>query len=512
MMDIILKKKIGQMMMCGFASPYFDEKAKRLVDELFIGNFVLFSRNIRDKETTLRLCAELGYHAHIKLGKQPFISIDEECGMVRRLHGVTTPFPGCLAVAAAGDASLAGQMGEMLGKELIDVGINMDFAPDIDVNVNPDNPVIGMRSYGDKPENVASFGISMAEGLRKSGVVPVFKHFPGHGDTAVDSHFGIPSIDHSMERLNRIELYPFKKALLNGAECFMVSHLLFRSIDPENPATLSYKVIRDFLKTKLGFNGIAISDCMEMAAITKNCNIGEACVRAVLSGIDIVLVSHTYEAQEEASEAIYRAVQEGRISMGIIDSALERIDRSKRGLPGLNFKPVYDHVKHNEFARNLYRRSITLADGTIPAIHSDTCVCLGVKAFQGTPAEDIPSPELDFSHIVSKSLHCDSISFDKDIDDKNIDELVRRAENKDLIILGIGDAHRFLNQRKLYNRLLERKKRMIVVSLRMPYDLAGLLKPTAHLCTYEYTFMAIEALCLVMKGELNPTGVLPLKI
>lgn len=500
------------MLMCGFTAPHWDEKAKRLVDELYIGNFVLFSRNITNYENTSKLCGEINAYSSIRLDKKPFISIDEECGMVRRLYGISTHFPGNLAVAAIDSETACQALGERLGKELADLGINMDFAPSLDVNVNPDNPVIGMRSYGDSPERVARLGLAMGKGLKESGVIPVFKHFPGHGDTAVDSHFGIPLINHSMDRLNEIELYPFKEAIKQNADCIMVSHLLFEAIDPEHPATLSRKVVHDFLKTELGFDGITVTDCLEMEAITKSYGIGEAAVRAIEAGIDIVLVSHTYEAQKTCVEAIYQAVESGRISMDAIENSVSKIDRYKQKLNRTGFAADINKTEHLEFAGRLYRQSVTLAAGELPPIDAQHFICLGVEAFQGTPAEDFPKPSLNFASTVSTRLHLDAVSFCNQPDDALIDHLVLLASQKNGMILGLADAHRFKSQRKLYERLLALGKSIVVVSLRMPYDLMGLPAPQTHLCSYEYTPMAIEAVCDALKRQIKPGGALPLKI
>ena len=242
-------------------------------------------------------------------------------------------------------------IGKLLGKELSAFGFNLDFAPVLDINSNPENPIIGDRSFGTRCTIVSELGIQTMEGIRSEHVIPVVKHFPGHGDTAVDSHKELPIIQKSLKDLHALELIPFKQAIEQGTEVVMIGHILLPKIDPTYPASLSEKIITGILREQLDYEGIIITDDMTMKAIVNTFEIGEAAVSAVKAGNDIVLVAHDYANVIKAKDAILQAVKTGEISEQRIDESVNRIlsikkkyNLSNTQLDGVNIQELNQSI------------------------------------------------------------------------------------------------------------------------------------------------------------------------
>src|SRR5947209_2537145 len=303
-----------------------------LIQRYHVGNILLFSRNVRDTRQVLELTQSLQTIA--KEAGQPYpllIAIDQENGLVQRLGEAATVFPGNMALGAIGSDEIAYQVALATGRELQALGINMNLAPVVDVNNNPANPVIGVRSFGEDPHLVARLGSAMVKGYAAAGILSCLKHFPGHGDTAVDSHLALPMIPHILQRLETLELVPFRSGIEAGAECVMIAHIAFPALAEQDnlPATLSRAIVQNLLREQLGFDGIIISDCLEMQAISDIFGTEPAAVMALQAGIDLVLVSHNYPQQRGSIEAIQAAIQAGELSPQTIAQAAERILKHK---------------------------------------------------------------------------------------------------------------------------------------------------------------------------------------
>lgn len=326
-----LSEKVGQLFQIGFSGFDLDAEIEAMIKDYYIGGVIYFSRNIKNLEQTARLSNQLQSLALNSGSKLPlFISIDQEGGSVSRLKGATN-FPSNMTLGVVNDKQLTNKIGKTVGSELKNLGININLAPVLDVNNNPNNPVIGVRSFGSDPKLVAELGKAYIEGIQSEGVIATAKHFPGHGDTETDSHLELPTINHDKERLNKIELYPFKKAIKAGVKSIMVAHIYFPAFEKEKgiPATLSKSVLTDLLRKKMNFKGLIITDCMEMKAIADNFGTAEGAVRAIKAGSDIVLVSHTYAEQKKAVKAVIEAIEKGRISENRIDESVKRIIKTK---------------------------------------------------------------------------------------------------------------------------------------------------------------------------------------
>ncbi len=332
-MSYDLRRLIGQLMVCGFPSPYVDSHVEQLIREYHVGNVILFSRNIESFDSTRHLTQQLQQLAQDSGQTQPLlICTDQENGMVSRFSKDVPGFPGNMALGATGDDKWAYSVGHMTGAFLALAGINMNLAPVLDVNNNPLNPVIGVRSFGDNPKRVAEMGVAMIRGLQESNVIACGKHFPGHGDTHVDSHRDLPRIPHHLGRMKRIELHPFEQAINQGLPAIMTAHIVFEQLDADYPATLSPKVLQGLLRETLGFTGVITTDCLEMQAILGTVGVGQGAVMALLAGADMIMVSHHFDLQIEAMNAIYDAVVKGQLPVARLEEAYGRIQRLKNSL------------------------------------------------------------------------------------------------------------------------------------------------------------------------------------
>lgn len=326
MADMSLKEKIGQMMMADFrfdgnGNPVtsINDSIASDISEYHLGGVILFSENMSDYDTTKQLIYDMQSNADMPM----LIGIDEEGGIVSRLDNSTIPHDSVLPAADMnGDTETAESSGNSIGKTLKSLGINLDFAPVADVNTNPNNPVIGDRAYGSDPDTVSDMASAFATGLKEAGVNGVAKHFPGHGDTATDSHAGAATSYHDMVRLEEIEFKPFQRLIDDDIPCVLVGHISLPEVTGNNtPATLSKEIV-DILRNDLNFDGVAITDAMNMGAIMDYYYNADAAVMAVEAGMDILLMPPNLEHYQSA---LVEAVESGRISESRIDESVERI-------------------------------------------------------------------------------------------------------------------------------------------------------------------------------------------
>ena len=318
-----LEEKVGQMIFAGIDGSTISEQAKQLISRDMVGGIILFKDNMIDIQQTVDLINDMKIES--MNNKIPlFFGVDEEGGRVTRLPGITK-FPTNLVIGKQNNEKLSYDIGALLGTALKTFGFNLDFAPVLDVNSNPSNPVIGDRSFGENPFIVSNLGIQTMKGIQSQSIIPVVKHFPGHGDTSVDSHKELPVIHKSKEDLQDLELIPFRDAVGNGADMVMVGHILLPNLDTKFPSSLSSKIINDLLRQEMGFQGVIITDDMTMDAITSNFDIGYASVEAVKAGNDLVMIAHNYTNVKKAVDSILEAVRKGEISEERINSSVIRI-------------------------------------------------------------------------------------------------------------------------------------------------------------------------------------------
>jgi len=324
--EMTLDEKIGQMIIVGFNGTGVNEELINLANINKVGGVILFKRNI---ETSEQL-KELNNNIEELNNEIPlFISVDEEGGRVNRLPIDMENFPSAKEIGLKNDKVYAYNNGKSIGESLKVTGFNMNYAPVLDIFSNPQNTVIGDRAFGSDIETVSTMGISTMKGIEDEGIISVVKHFPGHGDTFVDSHYGLPIVYKSLKELDNFEFIPFKKAIEEGCKAIMVSHILLDKIDNKNPSSMSKTVITGILREKLGFDGVIITDDMEMKAITENYTIEDASVKSIIAGCDILLIGSGTEYVNKVIDAIKEAILNGHISEERIDESVTRIIKLK---------------------------------------------------------------------------------------------------------------------------------------------------------------------------------------
>jgi beta-N-acetylhexosaminidase len=314
-----LRRQIGQLLIAGFNGHQIPPELRSLAREFGLGGVILFARNIAEPEQV----AEVAFDAARLLPDLPaWVSVDQEGGRVARLKAPFTEWPPMATLGRSGDVTLAERFARALAAELKAVGISLDFAPVLDVHTNPANPIIGDRAFGTDAEAVARRALAFARGLDAAGVIACGKHFPGHGDTATDSHLELPRIDHGWDRLERVELLPFRRAAAAGMPMIMTAHVVFAALDPDHPATLSPEVVTGLLRGRLGYRGVVVSDDLDMQAIAGHLGAGAAAVAAIRAGCDVVLACKDEAHQAEAEAALIReAESDGELRRRIGEAA-----------------------------------------------------------------------------------------------------------------------------------------------------------------------------------------------
>ena len=322
--NMTLDEKIGQMITIGIDGYSVDDTAKQLITDKKVGGVILFKNNISNSNQLLQLINDIkGINSTNKI--PIFISVDQEGGRVNRLPSEIKSLPSNEIIGNKNDNKLAYDIGKNIGYALGSFGFNMDFAPVLDVNSNPNNTVIGDRSFSNDKDKVASLGASEINGFKDSNIISVAKHFPGHGDTATDSHYALPIINKTLDELKSVEFVPFKKAIEEKVPAIMVSHILMPQIDANNPASMSKTIITDILRKDLKFDGLIVTDDMTMGAVTNELDITTACINSINAGADLLLVCHGYDNEINVINDIKDAVNNGIISIDTINSSVYKI-------------------------------------------------------------------------------------------------------------------------------------------------------------------------------------------
>ena len=319
-MSLDLETQAARLFSVGFQGKAVSDDLARLLAR-GVGGVIVFSRNVGPPAEV----AELTFAIKRRAGRPITIALDQEGGKVARLRQGFSELPSMRALGNTGSPALAREVGALIGRELRAVGFDMNYAPVLDVDTNPENPVIGSRAFGRTPELVSEFGVALASGLESVGVAACGKHFPGHGDTNQDSHLQLPRLPHSLARLEQVELRPFAAAIAAGIPSLMTAHVIFEPLDPVYPATMSRAVLHGLLREKMGYDGLVVSDDLEMRAIADHYAVEETVVCGLDAGVDQFLCCHTAELAHRAIEAVVHAVERGTLSREALSRANRRI-------------------------------------------------------------------------------------------------------------------------------------------------------------------------------------------
>jgi len=321
MVKFDLDMSVARLFGVGFHGTQMTDDLMWLIDR-GVSTIILFKRNVESPEQLAKLCGEIKRRA----GRPIAIAIDQEGGRVMRLRGKFTDMPSMRYVRRPNDTDLARHVGMVLGKELRAVNIDINFAPVMDIDTNPSNPVIGDRSFGRSAQLVTRLGTAVIEGLQSAGVAACAKHFPGHGDTNADSHYTLPILDHPIERLEKVELVPFAAAIAAGVASIMTAHVIFKPLDPDFPATMSEKVLKPLLRQRLNFKGVVFSDDLEMRAIAEHYGVEQAILRGIGAGVDVFMICHDHQLQHRAIDRLIDAVENGEVAEELIVEANARVN------------------------------------------------------------------------------------------------------------------------------------------------------------------------------------------
>lgn len=320
--EMTIDEKIGQMLMVGIEGIEIDEDFQLFAEKYKPGTIILFGKNITDAEQLTNLTNSIKTTA----GDIPYIiGMDEEGGSVTRLPDDVLSMPSALTVAASENIDYCYNAGYHIGEQITSFGLHTGFCPVLDVWSNPDNTVIGDRAYGKNSDDVCKYGIADMRGVKDAGAIPVVKHFPGHGDTETDSHYGLPLVKKTKDELWQSELLPFQSAIKNGVPMIMAAHILCTELDNKYPASMSEKIITELLRNEMGFDGVVITDDLTMGAISENYSFREAAVLSINAGCDILSICFGYDNVKEAFEGIKEAVNSGEISEDRINESVKRI-------------------------------------------------------------------------------------------------------------------------------------------------------------------------------------------
>lgn len=529
-----LEEQIGQALMVGFLGDTPSQEIIDLVQHYHVGNIILFSRNVRSARQVLELTKSLQMTAQQAGHRYPLlIAIDQENGIVQRLGQAATIFPGNMTLGAIDSEEIAYQVALATGQELKALGINMNLAPVVDVNNNPANPVIGVRSFGEDPRQVARLGAAMVKGYHAAGILSCLKHFPGHGDTAVDSHLALPTLPFGLERLETLELVPFNSGIKAGADSVMIAHIAFPALTRRAalPATLSPDIVKGLLREKLGFNGAILSDCLEMKAISDTFGTERAAVMALLAGIDLVLVSHHYTRQWGSIEAIQEALRTRELSPQALQQASEHVLRLKAHYlswddlpstaPEHGITPTMHEVTwpdHLQLQNHAYELSTTLVrneDALLPLRleAGDTIVVLSPQRNTTTMVEDrYYSDEVLVDIIKQHHASVRLVAIAPGTVGNALEQLLQTTSAADIFIVATVNAHLDEQQAELVRSLVSSGRRVICIAVRNPYDLLAFPELRTYLATYEYSQPALVAAVRVLFGESQAHGHLPVTI
>jgi beta-N-acetylhexosaminidase len=518
-----LEQKVGQVMIVAFREATISPAIAEMVRDRHVGGVILFTQNLGDPQHAHELIDNLqGLAVGGGTGIPLFTAMDQEGGVVYRSANGATVWPSQMLFGAAGDGDLIERCAQMTAAELRALGINVNFAPVLDVNNNPANPVIGTRSFGADPRAVAALGARAISAYQSAGVVAVGKHFPGHGDTDVDSHLALPVIDKSTGDLETFELIPFRAAIAAGVDAIMTAHIALPQITGDAPATLAPQALTTLLRQGMGFDGLIITDDLEMGAIVDSYGTAEAALRGFRAGADLLLFRFSAEQQRRAFGLLLDAVQREPAMAARLDESVRRIIRLKlrRGLfaPAAPPLVIVGAADHQAAALAAAAAGITLVrnDARLlplqPRPDEQLLVLAPDPDDLATVEVPVPNALMLGAAVARKHPSTTAMSYRLDPDEAQRADLAAAAEGSALVIIGTYDAQLYPGQRGLVEALLATGTPLVVVSLRLPYDLNHLPAVTTYLAAYDDRAPTLLALADALFGERAPTGYLPVPI
>jgi len=519
------KQLIGQRLMLAFEGIKAPAQIIEWIKERNPAGFTLFrAKNVESPAQILALNNSL-QEAAAAAGSGPLlIAADQEGGQFNALGEHTTDFPGNMALGATRDPKLAQRVGKAIGLEVAAMGLNINYAPDSDINRNPDNPNVGIRAFGDDPQLIAEMSAAMVTGLQSAGVAATAKHFPGNGSSSLDPHFGVPVLNHDAEWLNEVEFLPFQAAMDAGVRLMMTAHIGLPALTgrPDLPATLSHEIMTGLLRDQMGFRGLLISDALDMKAITQGAGQIVDVIAAIRAGVDLLLLTGDPEVRERIYSGLLLAYDRGLLRDEHLAASNQRLLSLQQWLgffnqnrPDLGVVGCGDHLT---LAKTVARRSLTLVRNRKRLIPLDLSGDDRIAVIVPHPADLTPA---DTSSYVKPTLAEFIRTYHPNVDEiitaqrplpAEIGALTERAANYDLLIIGTISAHLQPEQAALANELLATGVPAVTVAMRTPYDLTVYPQADTYICTYSILPVSMRELAAALWGGVPFQGKLPVRL
>lgn len=512
-----IEEKVGQLFTVFFNGSAYSGALDRTIRELHIGGIIIFNHNIGSPEDVAIMINKAQAAATNSGAKIPLIvAVDHEGEPVNRFGNKLTQFPGNMAIAAAGSPENAKAVARSMAEELKLLGINMNMAPVMDVNSNPDNPIIGRRSFGSNPNIVAQFGTAMIKEFQANGIIPAAKHFPGHGDTCVDSHRTLPMIIHDRGHLNSVEFLPFRSAVSAGTDAIMTAHVVFPAIDSnyDLPATLSGRVLTDLLRGELGFQGLIVTDSLGMGAVKQRYGIADASARAFQAGADLLLFGNdpgqTPEEQYPAYQNLLAFVRKGIISQERLDISVRRILLTKTKRDILDWQPAsIPDIKSKILTQEHLLLAGSIAEQSVTLLKNDRQL-LPIKKGQRILLV-YPGSWAGFESVFREyGKRIDAVPVSADPNRQEIAYVLESAVKADIIVVATDTVREHPGQVSLVESL--QNLPLIVIALQSPYDFLAFPDISTCMAIYGNAPASIRAVAKVAFGHLRPSGKLPIEL
>lgn len=511
------KERIAQLFLVrahtNLGQRYIDSVAQVVHDEQ-LGGLVVFQGG-PERHVAM-------FNNYQQLSKVPLlITFDGEWGLGMRLPDSTLSYPYQMTLGAIQNDQLIHQMGQEVAKDFHRIGMHFNFAPVVDINNNPKNPVIGFRSFGDNKENVARKAKAYMEGMMDGGIISSLKHFPGHGDTDVDSHHDLPQLTFSKERLEALEMFPFQALIKDGAPAIMVAHMNIPSLDPTPniPSSISKPIVTGILRDQLGFRGLIVTDAMDMNGVKKFFPNGEADVMAIIAGHDLLEVS---ENSKRAIDLVLKAIQEGRINQADVDARVKKVLASKLWLGLDQYKAVNPQNLYSELNRPSAKQLIDqLSEASVTVLKSTA----KIKAFKPSEKTAILNIGLQapatFQNIMATALSNETQYYiAADATEAELAPIIKEAKKNKQIILAIHDTRsrprpEVAASDAVKSLVKKLAKKSIVTFFTNPYAIdgfAGVQKSKTIIVAYQNDDFMQRAVAQTILGQNIPTGKLPVTI
>jgi len=510
MQQMTLEQKIGQVMLVGFDGTSLTRELRKMMNDIRPGGIIIFERNVQSPRQLAELIAGLQDMARANGSPPLFVAIDQEGGTVARLRESRgfTEYPSAMAIAATGDPANASAAAHLAASELRALGFNINFAPVLDVNNNPRNPVIAQRSFGSDPAQVAQFGVAYIQALQADGILAVGKHFPGHGDVMTDSHASLPNVPYARERLDAVELAPFRAAIRASVAGIMTAHITFPELDADKnlPATLSSAILQNILRGQMGFDGLIFSDSLDMGALADSGHpLPGAAGESLAAGADVLDFNTDAALLRRVKKDMLARAEADPAFITRLDEAVTRILRAKNLLSfgeelGADDLDLVGSAQNRATAQDLANKAITLV--------KDDAALVPLA-----PSAKVLVVETPQANGLGKLLGATAHHVGEKPGLLEIRRAIAAAKNKTLIVVATSDVAKNPAQANLVDELMNAGLPVIVAAVRSPYDLVHLRRePAAYLASYGSSPLMLRALADVLSGRRVAQGHLPVEL